>query len=96
MLTFERKVSEEHFVHHDSNCPDVYLVAVYAFAEDFGCHIGGGSAKGVYIVVILPAEAQVAYLGDIAVGLILFGVSEEEYVFSLDVPVDEVFGVYVS
>jgi hypothetical protein len=68
-------------------------MAVNALPENFRSHVGGGAAEGVDVIVVFPAETQVAYLGDIAIGFLFLRVSEKENVFGLDISVDEILVV---
>lgn len=64
-------------------------MAIYAFPKDFRSHVGSCAAEGVDIIVVFSAKSQIAYLGHISI-IFSASIAEQEYIFGLDVAVDQI------
>ena len=89
---FEGNAAEQHGVDEDAEGPHVNFPVVLFFLEDFGCHVVGGAAKGVDLLLLgLAGEAEVADFGEDS----FFGFDLED-VFGFDVPVEDIMFVHVG
>lgn len=94
-FTFEGKISKEHLVHHDSNCPDINLIRIDSLSKYFRSHVGGSSTEGGHIIIVFSAKSQITNLCHISIGLFLFCICQHQYIFGLDIPVQEIFSMHM-
>jgi hypothetical protein len=56
----EGEVPEKHAKHQNPYRPHIHLIVVDFFLEDLRSHVGSSAAKGIDILIVFSAKAQIA------------------------------------
>lgn len=84
----EGVVPEEHVVENDSDSPDVNAFVVGLVCQDLRRHEVGSAAVGFGSLAQFFGESKVSYFADVR---LLFGYFFKQYVFALEIPMNDVF-----